>query len=72
MPTAVRVSDNLLNDARLHSKADKRSIAGQIEHWASIGKCAEENPDLTYEQIREIRLGLAQLAMEESSEYTFG
>jgi hypothetical protein len=23
-------------------------LAGQIEHWARMGECAEENPDLPY------------------------
>jgi hypothetical protein len=48
MVTAVRISDELLTDARKYSKIDHRSLTGQIEHWARIGKCAEENPDLTY------------------------
>ena len=72
MSTAVRVSDKLIRDARLHSKVDNRSITGQIEHWAKIGKCAEENPDLTYDLIREILIGLEELDHGEYSEYKFG
>ena len=72
MSTAVRISDKLIRDARLHSKVDNRSITGQIEHWAKIGKCAEENPDLTYDLIREILIGLEELDHGEYSEYKFG
>ena len=72
MTTAVRVSDKLVRDARLLSKVDNRSVTGQIEHWARIGKCAEENPDLTYSLIKEILVGLAELEQGESTEYTFG
>ena len=72
MAAAVRVSENLLSDARKYSKVDHRSITGQIEHWARIGKCAEENPDLTYELIREILIGVQELDSREKSEYTFG
>ena len=72
MTTAVRVSEELVREARIYSKIDKRSVTGQIEHWAIIGKCAEENPDLTYNLIKEILLGLAELEQEESSEYKFG
>jgi len=72
MSTAVRVSDKLIRDARLHSKVDNRSITGQIEHWAKIGKCAEENPDLTYQLIKEILIGLEELDHGEYSEYKFG
>ena len=58
MPTAVRISDSLLNDARKYSKLDHRSLTRQIEHSAQIGKCAEENPDLTYDMIKEILMGV--------------
>ncbi len=72
MATAVRISENLLNDARKFSKVDHRSITGQIEHWARIGKCAEENPDLTYDLIKEIFIGIQELDQGEKTEYTFG
>ena len=72
MANAVRVSDKLVREAKKYSKIDKRSVTGQIEHWASIGKCAEENPDLTYSLIKEILIGLAELEQGESSEYKFG
>ena len=72
MPTAVRISDELLNEAKKFSKIDHRSLTGQIEHWARIGKCAEENPDLTYDLIKEILMGIAELDQGERSEYEFG
>ncbi len=72
MPTAVRVSDKLINKARKFSKVDHRSLTGQIEHWASIGKCAEENPDLTYSLIKEILIGIEELDRGEKTEYQFG
>jgi len=72
MAKAVRVSDRLVLEARKYSRVEKRSITGQIEHWAQIGKCAEENPDLTYGLIKEILLGIEELEQGESSEYTFG
>jgi hypothetical protein len=72
MATAVRISDELLNDAKRHSRIDHRSLAGQIEHWARMGKCAEENPDLTYSLIKEILIGLEELESGEKTEYRFG
>ena len=72
MTNAVRVSEDLVREAKIFSKIDKRSVTGQIEHWARIGKCAEENPDLTYSLIKEILIGLSELEAGESSEYTFG
>jgi hypothetical protein len=72
MTTAVRITDELVRDAKIFSKIDKRSLTGQIEHWARIGKCAEENPDLTYDLIKEILIGIAELDYGETSEYKFG
>ncbi len=72
MPTTVRISDSLLKDARKYSKVDHRSLTGQIEHWAKIGKCAEENPDLTYDLIKEIFIGIEELNQDDKEEYKFG
>ena len=72
MTNAVRVSEDLVREAKIFSKIDKRSVTGQIEHWARIGKCAEENPDLTYSLIKEILIGLAEMEAGEHSEYRFG
>jgi len=72
MTTAVRITDNLAKEAKIFSKIDKRSLTGQIEHWAYVGKCAEENPDLTYSMIKDILIGLVELEQGESSEYKFG
>ena len=72
MASAVRVSDELVREARIFSKIDQRSLTGQIEHWVKIGKCAEENPDLTYNLIKDILIGLVEFEQGESSEYKFG
>ena len=72
MSIAVRISDDLVKKARSRSRALKRSVAGQIEYWAKIGKCAEENPDLTYRLIKDILIGLEELNHGERSEYIFG
>jgi len=72
MTTAVRVSENLVREARLISAIDNRSVTGQIEHWARIGKCVEDNPELTYRLIKDILIGVEELDQGESSEYQFG
>jgi hypothetical protein len=61
MPTAVRISEELVDEAKRFSRIDHRSLAGQIEHWARLGKCAEENPDLPYSLIKEILFGIDEL-----------
>jgi len=72
MTIAVRVSDKLVKAARLVSVVDNRSLTGQIEHWAKIGKCSEENPELTYGLIKEMLIGIEELEQSECSEYEFG
>ena len=72
MATAVRVSEELVNEAKKFSRIDHRSLAGQIEHWARLGKCVEENPDLPYSLIKEILIGIDELDQGEKTEYTFG
>jgi len=72
MATAVRISQQLVSEARKFSKVDHRSLTGQIEHWARIGKCAEENPDLTYDFIKEIFIGIEELNQGEKTEYKLG
>jgi hypothetical protein len=72
MSNAIRVSESLVREARLLSAVENRSLTGQIEHWARVGKCAEENPDLTYSQIKDVLIGVEELNQGASSEYQFG
>lgn len=41
MPVAVKLSDSLAEDARAASEGADRSLTGQIEHWARLGKAVE-------------------------------
>lgn len=41
MGQPVKLSDSLVLDARVVAKAAERSIAGQIEFWARVGKAVE-------------------------------
>ncbi|KKR97029.1 MAG: hypothetical protein UU47_C0003G0016 [candidate division TM6 bacterium GW2011_GWE2_41_16] len=65
MATAVKLSASIVSQAKVMSKALNRSVAGQIEYWAKIGKIAEENPDLTYDFIK--KLLIAQQEVEEGA-----
>jgi len=71
MATAVKLSENIVSDAKIMSKALNRSIAGQIEHWAKIGKIAEENPDLTYEFIKNILIAQQEALAGNLEKYSF-
>src|SRR4051812_5609968 len=41
MSQPVKISDALLLDARLTAEVAERSIAGQIEFWAQLGRAIE-------------------------------
>ena len=49
---AIRLSEDIMNAAITCAPINSRSVPKQIEHWAKIGKIAEENPDLTYAFIK--------------------
>lgn len=72
MSIAVRISNTLIKEAKINAKVENRSITGQIEYWAKIGKIAEENQGLPFSFIKEILLGLEQLDSNEGLEYYFG
>lgn len=71
MPTAVKISDELIAQARIKSKIFKRSIAGQIKYWAQIRKIVEENPDLPLPFIQDVLLGKEQIRAGMGTPYVF-
>lgn len=53
MGQPVKLSDGLVLDARLAGEVAERSIAGQIEFWAAIGRAVE--PVLRTERALELK-----------------
>lgn len=72
MGIAVHLDEKLVNIAKTYSNALSRSVAKQIEYWAKIGLLAEENPDLSYNAIRKILLGLEDARNINIKEYEKG
>jgi len=72
MSTAIKISNEIAQEARLTAKVTRRSMAGQVEYWAFIGKIAEENPDLSFLVINDILLGREQLKEGLGTPYVFG
>lgn len=54
MGMPVRIDDTLYAQARATAQAERRTIAGQIEFWAQIGRTALDNPDLPIDFIRDL------------------
>ena len=46
MGMPVRIDDTLYEQARTEAQVEHRTIAGQIEYWATVGRAALDNPDL--------------------------
>jgi len=60
MGMPVRIDDTLYGQARVQAKAEHRTIAGQIEFWAMIGRAALDNPDLPIDFIRDLLVARAE------------
>lgn len=71
MAIEVKLSDIIVSEAKINAKSLNRSVAGQIEYWAKIGKIAEENPDMTYEFIKSLIVAKEEIEVGKFEEYTF-
>ena len=69
---AVKLSEELIRDARRYGAVYSRSIPKQIEYWSRIGRIAEENPDLSYAFIKEILLAKNEVADDTVTAWSYG
>lgn len=69
MAKAIKLSDELVDDAQRYASVNHRSVPKQIEHWATIGKIAEENPDLPLGFVRDTLVSLEEMKSGNVSEY---
>jgi len=58
--TQVRIDHHLYEQAKVHAQAERRTIAGQVEFWAMIGKNALDNPDLPIDFMRDLLVARAE------------
>lgn len=72
MSVAVKLDDVLVDAARIHAQANCRSTPRQIEYWATLGRIAEQNPDLTHEFVLGLLQARAEVKAGDVSEYRFG
>ena len=54
MSKPVQIGDHLYEQAKVRAKAERRTIARQIEFWAMLGKTALDNPDLPIDFVRDL------------------
>lgn len=60
MGMPVRINDDLYEQARAQAQAERRTIAGQIEFWALVGRTALDNPDLPIDFVRDLLVARAE------------
>lgn len=60
MSQSIRIDESLFEMAKNYAKAERRTIAGQIEFWALVGKAALDNPDLSIYFVRNLLIAKAQ------------
>jgi len=72
MAVALKLSDELVQDAKPHAAAEHRSVPKQIEYWARIGKAVLENPDLPLRLIQDTILSREEVKAGQCEPYQFG
>ena len=71
MSTTVKLSDDIVNEAKRYGAVYSRSTPKQLEYWMRIGKIAEENPDLPYSFIQGILIAQQEVADGQVSKFEF-
>jgi len=57
---SVRINKKLVQEARNAAQAEFRTVQGQLELWALVGRAALDNPDLPASFIAESIMSMAE------------
>lgn len=68
---AIRLPKELISQAEKYAAVNMRTIPKQIEYWAMLGRCAEDNPDLSLEFIKDCLLAQEEIKQEQISSFEF-
>ena len=71
MAVALKLSDELVEDAKPYASAEHRSVPKQIEYWARIGKAVLENPEMPLRLIQDTILSREEVKAGMASSYQF-
>ena len=58
--TSIRIDQTLYRQAKIAAGAEHRTIAGQIEFWAKVGRAALDKPDLPASFVAEVVASMAE------------
>jgi len=57
---SVRIDETLVSAAHVAAKAEFRTVQGQVEYWAKVGRAALDNPELPVSFVAESLMSLAE------------
>lgn len=74
MATSVKLSDETVESARQQAQVFQRTLGGQVDYWAKIGRLAELYPGLTFDYLQKLMREnrLWQLQTAQSTKKQFG
>ncbi len=58
--TSIRIDQILYDQAKTDAAAEHRTISGQVEFWAKVGRAALDNPDLPVSFVAESLASMAE------------
>jgi hypothetical protein len=58
--TSIRIDQKLYEQAKMDAIVEHRTISGQIEFWARVGRAAIDNPDLPVSFVAESLASMAE------------
>jgi hypothetical protein len=58
--TSIRIDHNLYEQAKADAAIEHRTIAGQVEFWAKVGRAALDNPELPVSFVAESLASLSE------------
>lgn len=69
MGITINLDVALVEEAKRVSVVEHRSAPKQIEYWANMGRIAEQNPELSFHEIKDILIGLQDVRSGNVEEY---
>ncbi|KJG12858.1 TA system antitoxin ParD family protein [Photobacterium iliopiscarium] len=69
--TSIRLDQELIAKATIKAKALSRTTSKKIEHWAKVGAIMEENPELSYEFVKQAIMAKAEKEIGQLESYQF-
>ena len=68
---AIRLPVSFVETVKQYADINLRSVPKQIEYWAMLGRCAEDNPDLPLEFIKTCLLAKEEIRQGKIEPFTF-